>query len=354
MTTKHARFCYNNWLSSTSCQASSALSNFPSSNLYGTFRSKSWKAEGSFEISASNNKVYINSTTYTVPVGTYTVTTLITAFNTATSQTLSRNSLGRFVITLGSSGTLNLSSTTNAIWDTLGYLSTTDQTGTAFTADERRYNTGEWILVDNGVPQIPHFACLIPEAETVFSAPTATIRFQGNNTLNWTAPVYDQAMEVSSKGAFHCPDEDSVPCRYWRIFIDDVKNSAISVSKCYIGDSFIPQNTNISQGFSIGFEDPSIRLQSESGQLYMDRRTRQTVISSLQVQLAKDTDRYEIEQLLYDLGIGRPFFLVIDPKVQVSSAISDMTYYVYVDQSPNFQHVFRGYYNMSIQLREAV
>ena len=99
MSFTNAKFSFNNFVDST-LSASSAESTYPASNLYSGIRSKVWKAAGLFEISASNNKVYINGTTYTLTAGSYTVTTLITHFNSVTSQTLSRNSNGRFVITL--------------------------------------------------------------------------------------------------------------------------------------------------------------------------------------------------------------------------------------------------------------
>jgi hypothetical protein len=347
----HARFCYNNWLDLSTLTASSSLSGYPSTNLVHSIRSKLWKAEGVFEISATNNKVYINSTTYTVAVGSYTVATLITAFNTATSQTLSRNSLGRFIITLGGAGTLDLATTTNAIWGALGYLGSANLAGTAFTADESRYNTGEWIKTDTGMAQLPTFAALIPAANTLFSAPTATIKLQGNNLDLWDSPPVDVTMEVSDEGAF-CAPGDVQACRFWRIFIDDVTNSAITAAVGFIGDGVITTNTNVATGFTRSRDDQSVRLYSESGALYIDRRPKVLSLSSVNMQLLKDTDLDEMEQLFYDLGIETPFFLCIDPQKGVSPTLAKMTHYVAVKNAFQLQHVIRGYYNLSVELRE--
>jgi len=353
MSFTNAKFSFNNFVDST-LSASSAESTYPASNLYSGIRSKVWKAAGLFEISSSNNKVYINGTTYTLTAGSYTVTTLITHFNNVTGQTLSRNSNGRFVITLGASGTLNLSSTTNAVWSTLGFLTTSNLTGTVFTANERRYNTSEWIKVDLGQPQIADFGALIPPANEAFSCSNATITLQGNNVDVWTSPQISEAMTVSSNGAFVAPSETLEPCRYWRIVISDVTNSNINAAVAWIGNSVVNTNTNLAVGFTRNRSDQSIRSFSESGQLYTDRRPRVLSISGSSVQYLKDQELIDMEQLAYDLGTGRPFFIVIDPAQSVSTSLDQMTHYVEVDSDVQFAHVLNSYYNFSFSLREVL
>jgi len=353
MNINNARFCYNNWLDNTSFSASSSLPNYPASNLLHSLRGKLWKAEGIFEISPANNKVYINGSTFTVAVGTYNLAGLITAFNTATSKTLSRNALGRFVITSGSSVTLNLSNQTNAIWNVLGFLSVTDLTATVFTADARRYSTGEWVKVDMGLPQKPDFAAIIPEANAVFTATAGTVRLQGNNLDTWATPAVDLAMETTDSGGFVTPD-DVQPCRFWRILILDTINSNIAAAVAYIGDGVIPENTNIATGFTRQRSDQSVTMYSEAGALYVDRRPKVMSLSSVSVQYLTNDDLTSIEQLFYDLGVEKPFFLCIDPKQAVSSSLAQMTHYVAVSSPVQLQHVIRGYFNISLELREVL
>ena len=350
----NARFCNNNYFDAATITASSALSDYPATNLVSTIRSRLWKPSGIFEISASNNKVYIDGSTLTIPVATYTLATLITAFGIATSQTLSRNALGRFVITSGVSCILNLSTTTNAIWDVLGYLGTSDLTDTEFTADERRYSTGEWIKVDMGIAQRADFAALIAAANTAFSAPTAVIKLQGNNLDEWAAPPVDLTMEVSSEGAFIATPSTTQPCRFWRIFIKDRMNNAISVAVAHVGSAIVLTDTNIAVGFSRQREDQSQKMFSEAGQLYVDRRPKVMSLSSMAVQFLKEDELVEIEQLFYDLGNNVPFFLCVDPTKAVSSSLSQMTHYVAVTSDFSLQHVLNSYYNLSFSLREVL
>lgn len=352
-----SRFCFNNWLTASGFSVSSADASYPANNLVNTIRSKVWKNTGLFEITATNNVVYVASSSFTVPVGTYTFATLATAFGTASGAnalTLQRAASGLITITKGSSTTYELGSRTNAIWDTLGFFRTTNTPAAGITADERAYHTSEWILVDLGVAQECTFAAMIPpNGETFSLTENATVKLQGNNINVWTAPNYDTEMEVDGLGAFLAPT-DAGAHRYWRIKIVDPTNSLISVAAAYIGDSYIPVNTNLTNGFTRQSNDQSIRVYSESGARYVDERPKVTTISSAKVEFLKDDDLYDAEQLMYELGQSENFFLCMDPTSNVSSRLSKMTHYVSLDGPASFQHVLGGYYHTSFQLREVI
>jgi len=349
---KNARFSYVNWFQPGDF-TTTAVNPVNPNQINNGVRSKTWKAKGTFEITLLNQAVYINGSTFNVPVGSYDVAGLISAFNTATSQTLSRNSYGRFVITLGSSGTLNLETTANSIWSTLGFLSTTNATGTVFTADERRYSTGEWIKVDVGFSQIPDFAALIGPANAVFLCSTAVVRLQGNNVDNWANPPVNLVMETSNHGSFLAFNITQA-CRYWRLLVLDVKNPNVQLSVAHIGFSTIVTNTNISTGFNRVRLDQSERLYSEGGQLYCDRRPKIMTFTGASVGYLKDQELVEMEQLFYDLGVGRPFFLCTDPSKAVSSSLAQMTHYVQLDSDASFNHILNSYYTLGFSMREVL
>jgi hypothetical protein len=353
----NARFSYNNYLDASTIETSGTQSSYPVTNLFHPIRSKLWKASNLYEIHEKNCNIYINGTTYTVDTGSYTFAQLKTKIETACASqglTLSQGSGDRIIISFLADKTLNISNQTDAIWFTLGFLGTTNRTGSILSADERRYNTGAWIKVDLGMPQDVDFAALLAPAGETFACDTATIRLQGNNLDLWQddMPV-DQEFEVSGDGAFFSGTVEQ-PCRFWRIFIDDRTNNAIQAAVGFMGSSVIPVNTNIATGFSRSREDTSIKLVSENGTFYIDRRPKVLSLSSISVQLLKDDELMELEQLFYDLGIEKPFFLSIDPKKQVSQKLSQMTHYVAVTSPLQLQHVLRGYYNLSIELREVV
>lgn len=353
--TRQARFCYNNYLGSDMTYSSQLSASYPASNVYNSLRSRVWKFGGNFTVTSTNNTVHVNGTTFTVPSGNYTVSSLITAFGTASgglSLTLARNS-GIFQIS-GASFTLNLSTTTNAIWDTLGFLSAVDITGPLLYANEARYSNVEWLKVDVGLPQSPDFSCLIPKNGQAFTlTPSGEVYLEGNNVDLWDAPEVSERMEVDYAGAFLAP-ADLSPCRYWRIAIYDKSNSDIQAAQAYIGSAVIPTATNIATGFSRASKDLSNRMYSESGAMFVDRRPKIKDFGGMGVQLATGADLRNIEQLLYDVGTENPFFLCLDPELGVSERLSEMTHYVTLESDSVMSHELRDYYNISFSLREVI
>lgn len=353
---KNARFAYNNYLDAPTLSATAAKAGYPLSNAISGIRSKFYKPENLFEVGEKNCKVYIDAATYTIAAGSYTKAQLITAFNTATSAAGATLSIGdgeRFNVNFATSKTLNISNQTNAAWHMLGFLGTADRTGTGLPADERRFNTGFWMKIDLKLPQPVDFAALIAPANEVFSCNTANIKLQGNNIDLWDTPTVELDFDVSQEGAFFAGDP-SQPCRFWRIFVDDIKNDAAQIAVAWMGSAVICNNTNIATGFTRSREDTSVKLVSENGTFYIDRRPKVLSLSSISVQLLRADELLEMEQLFYDLGIEKPFFLCIDPKKQVSSNLAQMTHYVAATNALQLQHVLRDYYNLSIELREVL
>jgi hypothetical protein len=351
----NARFAYNNYIDAATFQTTASKTGYPNTNLLSGIRSKLWKPENLFEVQEKNCKVYINGTEYTIPQGSYSSAALITAFNAISGigATLSQGDTG-FSISFATSKTLNLSNQTNAAWELFGFLSQADKTGLAIAADEYRANSGAWLKIDLGLPQFVDFAALLTTSGDAFLSNTATIRLQGNNLDLWneSLPV-DLELDVSDEGAFFA-GEVTQPCRFWRLLIEDKTNDDLQIAVAYIGSAVICTNTNVATGFTRSREDTSVKLVSENGTFYIDRRPKVLSLSSISVQLLRADELLEMEQLFYDLGIEKPFFLCIDPKKQVSTKLSQMTHYVSATNPLQLQHVLRDYYNLSIELREVI
>jgi len=353
---QNARFCFNNWLDSGTFTSTPAQSGYPTSNLFDPIRSKLWKANSVFEITPKTNKIYINGTTYTLTPGSYQNESLadhIEAVTSAAGITISFDDSFKFIFQKATPFTFNLSNQVNAVWDVLGLFGTTDRSGTLIRSDEQRFSTGVWFKVDLGLPQTADFSAILPGANEIFKMRTSRIRLQGNNLDTWESPPVDLDYEVSDEGAFIAPNL-AQPCRFWRIFIDDKKNRYIEANVLYLGSAVIPTNTNIAIGFNRVREDLSVKLISESGSIYVDRRPKQLSISGMGVQFLKDEELEEMEQLFYDLGVEKPFFLCMDPRKNVSLKLAQMTHYLSVTSPLQLQHVLRGYYNLSVELREVI
>jgi len=370
MSNTAVRFMNNNYME-RSFTYSSQSSSFPASNVYNTSRSRVWKPGGNFEITASNANIYINDGTnkmITLDYGSYTYATLATEIqdelNAASSNlTCTYNNTTTFKFTIArSSGTaiLRKSQTTDAIWDTLGYTGTTDtSTASPFVADEQRNHTSEWVQCDLGVPQLATFGALISGIDEVFTlSETATVKIRANNINYWVSPPVDITVTVTDAGCLKFIDAiNEASYRYWRIeFIDRLNYlgpEGIKIAYAYIGDHITMTESNIATGISKELSDPSNVLQSESGALFFEVRPRYLSISSAQIQLLSGAEKRAIEQMFYDLGVRTPFFISIDPGLQVTASLEELTRFVVFARPPTFEHVIRDYYNINFEMREA-
>ena len=364
---KKMRIMPNNFLEN-GFTFSSEQAAFPASNIFHPSRSRFWKPAGNFEITSANSKLYINdgtNKTVTLTTGSYIYSTLATHIQTqlnaaSTNWVVTYDSSLTFKFTISrSSGTnvLRKSQTTDAAWDTLGFVGATDLTGGPFIADEQRIHTSEWIQCDMGVPQKPTFFALISAIDDVFPlSDSATVKVQANNIDYWLSPPVDITVEVTSLGAFNVM-EDIGGYRYHRIEIIDRLNylgpEGIRLSNAYIGDHVTVTATNIARGFVKELVDPSIPLQSESGSLYFQTRPRYLSIGNCIIQLLNGQEQREMEQTLYDLGIRTPFFISIDPGTEITESLEELTRYMIMTRAPKLSHVFRDYFDVDWDMREA-
>jgi hypothetical protein len=257
-------------------------------------------------------------------------------------------------------GILRFTQTSSAAWDTLGYTRTADTSADpALVADEQRNHTSEWVKCDLGVPQAATFIGVISGIDEVFSlSETATVKIQANNIDYWVAPPVDITVAVDDYGCLSFFDDTvTASYRFWRVEIIDKLNylgpQGIKIAYIYVGDHTTVTATNIASGFSKELTDPSNVLQSENGALFFETRPRYLSVSGAQIQLLSGAEHRELEQLFYDLGVRGPFFVSLDPGVDVTGSLGELTRYVVFTRPPSFDHIFRNYYNVNFEMREA-
>ncbi len=373
MTTRNqnVRFCQNNMLaaSGVTVTASGAKPGFPVSNLYSDFRYKLWQPPGTFEVTTSNQKLYINDgsdKTATITTGTYIYSTLATAVAAALNAVSSSwtctydFSGGTFKFTIGRTGTktLRLTQTTNAAWDMLGFAGTADQDAAA--ADEPRNHTSEWFVVDLGVARSPKAFFLRAAADGLFPlSASATVSLKGNNLNSFTSPALSRVPEVETDGITHWLDDlADTEYRYWKFEFSDRLNTVgpegFGLNVAYLGDYVTLTQRNVGIGFNRQLVDPSERTESESGVLYARRRQKYWRFESMGISELTGSERTDLESFISDVGTTTPFFLAVDPTVTVSESAGEFTKYVVFDQMPAMQHVRYDIWSYGFSVREVI
>ena len=346
---------------------SSQVTSFPFSNSLNDFRSKVWNPAGNFEIISSNQKIYVEATSATISSGFYLPATLaseiqskLNAVDSGWTVTYSTTTF-KFTIVNSGSKTLALSSTTDAIWDTIGFTGTIDQIGLSFEADEQRNHTDEWVKLDYAVPFTGSCMGIISLLGEQFPlSSTATIKIQANNVDLWTSAPLDITVVKSSRGVFDFFDdlaEGARTYRWWRIQIIDKLNvlgpTGVRLSRLYIGDHSTTAN-NIASGFAKPIADPSSVQRSESGVAYFDEKIKYQSIRSATYQVIEQADRVYLEQLYQDFGKTKALWVSVDPDAAVSVDLSEFTYYGHFESDPTPQNLFRDKWTWQFNFREAV
>lgn len=367
------RFMENNFAEETGITVtySSQLTEFPATNCYqNKFRGKPWKPSGLFEITATNNKFYINDgspKTATITVGSYLTpaalaTQIQSQLNTvSTGWTVSYLGTYKFRVSHASAHTIVFSNSTNAIWTTIGYTYNTDQViSTNLDANEQRNHTSEWIRFDFGTQQLVTFFGLISKLDEVFSiSSTATIKLQANNLDAWTAPPLDLSISRSDQGILTFLDTiNDTSYRYWRFYFQDKLNplgpEGFSFGYIYLGDYLTFDDRNVFNGFQKQIVDPSTVQETESGVMYFSNKKRYAVLSGNTIGFLDKSQRDLMEQFFYDYGRTTPFFVSFDPTLCWTNNASDYTKFVVFQDNPTFTHVIFDKFNISINFKEVL
>ncbi len=368
------RFCENNQaeLITSSVSYSSQLSAFPFSNAISKFRSRVWKPSGHFLIDSTNNSIYINDgtdKTVTLTSGSYTTPDLLAAhiqtkLNASSTNWVCQydtlNGDYRFKITHTGSAILRFSQTTNSVWNTIGYVLSTDTLGTSWMAQEQRNHTEEYAIFDLGWNAPINFVSLIgPLNETFTISNNATVKLCGSNLNQWTSPPFEVTLDVTDKGIMRFLDDLSdTSYRYFKISIIDKLNplgpEGISIGHIYIGDYITLSQYNVASGIELSDFDPSGVVESESGVLHFDAKTKYGKLSNLIIDVLNPDDKSELIKMYERLGKTTPFYVSLDPTNAISDDIFELTRYVVFDDQPKFKHIISEYYSMSFSVREVI
>jgi hypothetical protein len=356
----------NQLITTSNVDTSLIDASFPFSNMLDDARFKITRFTGSFIIETSNSSLYANDGSdiiIQISTGQYTASQLATEIQTELNAVSSNwtvtysTSTYRFTVDR-SSGTkiLRLSSTSNSIWDTLGYTGSVDQT--AGVADEQRNHSKEFIEVDLGTNanEVGFFGLVAPPNMTNPISDNATVELLASNLQNWSAPARTITLQSNDFGVYGFLDDENSRYRYWRFELTDRKNingPTWDFSNIYLGTYTTLANRNVNSGFTKTWIDPSDVSQAGSGATYANIKQRYLQLNSLTINYMDQSDRKKLEQLCYDFGQHKPFWIALDP-VEECSTIDELTRYVYFNGNPTFNHFRNSVYSMAFGVRDAL
>lgn len=357
---------------------SSAQAAFPVSNLYNAQRrSKVWRSNGHWEVTADNQTVVFRETAAgpdlvaTVATGDYASTTAFcaavkaalevagastyTVAPDATTKKLEITSNG-----IGGDNTLTLRWTAAAsagFAATAGFATDIDDSGLlTYTADELRIHTDEWIKWDFGISSNPTAFILIGQRNSPIKiSPSAELRLQGNETNAWGAPSFDQVLTYDDAviAVFDAAGLHTEPLRYWRLKVVDASNpnGFVEIGSLFLGIFFEPTRGAAVFPLQAQPVDRSTTTFSEGGQTFADRRQK-TERFDLQWEHLTYSEKEELDAVFDEFGVSNPFFAIMDPDTVFSSRASKYIRYVKFETDPQWSLVTPNNFSYAMTLRE--
>lgn len=357
---------------------SSEQAAFPVTNLYNSQRrSKVWRSNGYYEITALNNKLVFRESVgvdleATLTIGSYASAALLFAqIKTqmeavgGSTYTLSQDTNTKKVKIasngVGGGGIFQIMWTTDAITQALasllGFLTTENDTGAlTYTADELKIGSGEWVKWDFGISTNPKAFVLIgPRNKPIKISPSATLKLQGNETNVWTSPTYETTLAYNDSviSVFSDTGLHSEALRYWRLLIDDVRNpnGYVEIGALFLGDFFTPTRGAVQFPLGAEYIDTSPTIFSEGGQTFSDQREKsESFVLDLAFMTVDEKERLDL--IFSEIGTSQPFFVVMDPDAAYSSTENYMIRYVKFISPPRWSLDRPGIFSATIQLRE--
>lgn len=368
-TSKAIRFMTNNFLETgyADLEVSSQDASYPFDEcLDPRQRTKVFKFGGRFLIEEDvNDKIYIDGVTYQIPADDYnTANALASAMNTAiaaSNVSVSYSSLEFILTGINVSTTFNCTTTTESIWETLGFSTAADViagSGVENHADATRIHWPyEEITIDFGYQASIGFIGIIGDLAQELKIPQgAEIRILGNNVLSFVAPPLDQVIPWYESGAFKFVDDISDSAwRYVKLRITCPTGAFIpEIGYLYIGDYSNFPDRNISTGFELEYQDNSFISSADDGQIYSNDKTPLRSYSSLDVGLASPECAAFLKEIYKLKQLSIPFFLALDPQSYLSDSFDEHLAFVRFVSPPKYKHIIKDIFEMRFEVREAI
>lgn len=352
---------------------SSEQTSFPVTNAYNLQRrSKVWRSEGYFNVTALNSDIVFNdgsgNVTASIAVAEYDSTSSFMAAIDAALEsagvanyTITQNTNFKFVISSDLSGGATVFEliTTDAGFtaaEMLGFDILTDKTGaSSYTADVLIISTGEFIRWDMGISSLPSaFSMIGPRNKPLKLSPSGTFTLKGNFTNNFTNPYYSQVLSYDDE-VIAVMSETTLAdtgLRYWQVeFEDQNPNGYVEVGAFFLGTYFSPIRGRVNFPFVSQYVDRSQTIFSEGGQTYADIFEQSQKYNIVWNGLQKE-DIEDITEIFRVYGVAKPFFISFDSSAAFSDEFNRFLKFVKFQEEPSFRLVSPNNFVCEMTLRE--
>ena len=215
----------------------------------------------------------------------------------------------------------------------------------------RSTSNSDNIVIDLGVAENIDSFMIVDNWQNGFGVTAITI--EANGTDVWTSPAFTTSVTLDSTFGVGLATFAEQSYRFWRLVLTS------SLGYCELSNFFLGKATKITtNGVSYNWtyqdRDLSSRSTNRYGQIFIDDIGTQKQLSNLQFQIM-DKDEQDIILGVYDVNrTVKPFFIYFP--LETDSLVNNDDRYngmYYFRSAPSFTNINSGYYNATLNLREA-
>ncbi len=369
--TASPEFMTNNLLDDATLTHSSEETSLPAENIQSAFRTKVWRSDSGWNITAGvNDKIDITEgvtgdATATLTAGNYStgalmateVQTQLNAAATDNTWTCTYDT-GTRKFTIGhdnvQTGGLEWSTGANAstsAGEDLGYDTSADDTGAAsYVGDDETRCSREWIGIDlAAATQCKRLAIV---SHNFSSSATVTLYRHTADSLSAATSVgavtYDADFMVLTFDATY---------RYWWIHVDDIDNSDgyIEIGRAFLGDFDVLTKALSSRNLNFGEMDPSVPVFTPEGVVGKNERSHY-FRATIELRNMTSTDRDLLLTIFGRVGAYKHMFVRLDPDESTFSRAELGGMYGYFVSQMEFAGVWTAsiHYTSQLTIQEAL
>jgi hypothetical protein len=200
--------------------------------------------------------------------------------------------------------------------------------------------TAQRITVNLGFPYPVGFVALLgPLGEPFGIGSGETFKIEANNLDSWGSPPLTLDMSASERGGFRfLDDQTSYSYQYWSFYFNAPTSSIASFSNIYVGDYHTVSFSNVARGFQHTTVDPSQQQEAESGALYFRERTKYEAFDNITMNFLEASDYRTMKLFAEEVGVSRPFYMSLDPTLEITQSLGELTRFVKFTSPPIFPH----------------
>lgn len=313
---------------------------------------------GTFVIDETNNVLNIDGNTYNLTQGQYVRGDLIAHINTlldGTGITLSWSDNGFFrfqkIISFDFDTT-----TGDGILNTLGFNNNVNYNDVLeVNAINSRYHFPcEFIEVDFGYTPNMGFLGMVTSSLKEFGLSSqAKVKVMASQVNNFDLPAFTKFATITTEGAYLFLTDDEYDFRFWRIEIEDNNNDKdVEIGYLYLGEAHTFNKAFHDQGSEETYNDFSEIYKTENGGIIPFERQAQKTFGNIVFRYVEPETRSYIVDVWKRFKTVRPFFIALDPNVEISKSIEDLTMLCSFRASPLLTHVVANRWDFTIEVDE--